>query len=194
MVKTALKLFYKLKSEIKKSKELIDQKTGPKHVADSISELVFLRVFLAWEIYCEELFLLYLLGGKTRNNKIVKRYVNPRDRSHAYDLTKGLKQYPDWTNLSDITQISNLYFHNGQPFSKLKTFSNSFDELRTLRNAIAHRSKNSEEKFKSLVRKEMGFLPARCSVGSFLLSKKTNGMSYLSHYTNILESAAELIL
>ena len=79
-------------------------------IYDSIIEHCFMRIFLAWEIFLEEAFILYLCDAEDLQGNKYTHFAQPKDAEHAYELLKGTKQYPDWTNLDNIKTLSNIFF------------------------------------------------------------------------------------
>jgi hypothetical protein len=165
-------------------------------------ELAFLRSFLAWERFLEEAFILYLIGRKPRRRRrAVRRLAIAKSHPHACKLLRleaPSRPFVDWDNPSTVCERSKRWFSDGEPFvGALTARQNLLDEIRTLRNAIAHRSLNSQEKFFKLYRDKLGYLPANPTVGAYLdqlIAGVRPPTSYLDHYLDGLLSSAKQIV
>lgn len=165
---------------------------------DMVIGLAFLRIFLAWEQFLEESFILYLLGKSSPTRFKPFCYVKPSNREHAINFTRGGNKYADWTSVTTVVEKANLFFRDGAPYNNaLRPKSNLFDEMKILRNAIAHNSDESNTKFMSLVRRRLGHYPPRLTPGGFLsiiIAGSVPQSSYLQFYISELEKSALLII
>lgn len=164
-------------------------------------ELAYLRVFLAWERFLEESFILFLLGKRPqRMRRRPRSLVTPTSWQRAFDLLlpESGRGYVDWDNLDHVRNRAKRFFRNGEPFeTALLPRLNLLHEMRTIRNAIAHRSLASQEKFEKLVRDKLGYLPPNLTVGFFLESAipGTNPVqSYLDQYLAGVSSAVSTLV
>lgn len=166
---------------------------------DQITETAFLLLFLAWENFLEESFVLYLSGEKPPRGRPPHRYTFPPNHRTACEwvIPEG-RPYARWTNATEISTRAERFFRAGQPFAPvLRGNLNTLEEIRTIRNAIAHRSTSSQEKFEKLVRTKLGTLPPRLSVGRFLVTtepRSTPPASFLEFYIGKIEFAAQQIV
>jgi|GEM_PF-842925 len=181
---------------------------GPKRPRFTIShrnvliELAFLRSFLAWERFLEETFILYLLGKKpTKKRFAPKCYVVPNTWDHAFQLLLpegGHRKYVDWDNSQFVRLRAKRFFADGEPFeSALTARLNLLEEMRVVRNAIAHRSLHSQNIFRGLVRDKLTYLPPNISVGAFLESSIAGAhppQTYLDRYFDGISKAATAIV
>ncbi|MCI0618116.1 hypothetical protein L0244_34505 [bacterium] len=163
-----------------------------------VTELVFLRAFLAWEAFLEESFILYLLGKKSPKGKSPSRLYTPSARKDAIRLIFGDQDYTDWTTISKLTKRADRYFQNGEPYSRvLKSQQNFFDQMKIIRNAVAHTSGVSKEKFKNFIRQKLTFYPSKLTVGGFLamtIPGSSPPESFLESYlTKILFAAQRIV-
>ncbi len=161
-----------------------------------IYELSFLQIFLAWEWFIENTFILYMLGRKANSGYRPKTYIKPKDENHAYDLAKGLRDYADWTSPDIIIRKAELYFVDGAPYKNtLRTIIQDIQDIKTLRNAIVHTSTGSREKFKQLVRSKFGYAKTMISPGEFLSTHLKGKMfQYITYFRDRLEIASEKIV
>lgn len=167
-------------------------------IADAIFELAFLRSYLAWEVFLEESFVLYLLGQTSPKGLTPHRYVIPRNREHALEFTLGESLRADWTAVDRVIARANRFFRNGEPYNTvLHPMTSRLNDIKTIRNAVVHASTDSQDKFKALVRRELRHYPPRLTRGGFLVTTIPNSSppcSFLDHYLMQLLQAAENIV
>ncbi|MCD6100194.1 MAG: hypothetical protein J7K33_06405 [Candidatus Marinimicrobia bacterium] len=165
----------------------------------SIYELSFLKIYLSWESFIGRVFILYMIGEKTDNGYAPKCYITPKDEKHAYDIIKSGQQYTKWIDIKYIREKSELFFENGEPFkSALYSKTNikgALQNMKILRNIIVHASKEAKEKYKNMLRNELGTAPT-ISPGEFLSMMRSEKpkISYIVYYKKILEVASNGIV
>jgi hypothetical protein len=166
-----------------------------------VIELSFLRAFLAWEFFLEETFILYLLGKTAPRGRAPTRIAFPPNRKKAEQLLLPEDyQYIKWTIAAKVAKRAERFFRNGRPFAPaLSTHFNTFDEMRILRNAIAHSQSSAQEKFKALVRRKSstGTYPPRLTVGGFLemtVPAVIPPETFFSNYINKIRATADNIV
>lgn len=167
---------------------------------DMLVELAFLHLFLAWERFLEESFLLYMLGKQSPRNYAPQRFVTPPTRAHAFQLTlpeRG-RSYAEWDNVDVVRERAQRFFGKGDPYERvLSDHTHILKEIQTIRNAIVHRSISSQDKLEKLVRNKVSYLPSNFRVGTFLIAVvrgHTVPISYLDYYLNVLNRAARDIV
>lgn len=149
------KRFRKLESSRKKIELLAGNgylsNTATSHVYDGL----FLNAHVAFEGYLEDLFIGLLVDGKglqSSRSDIVPRLV-VRSFSVAREILIGPgRRYIDWLPYDQTIKRAKLHFRGGRPFADLGT--DDVDHLlrcNTIRNAIAHRSRFSLNKFEKIV-------------------------------------------
>jgi hypothetical protein len=165
----------------------------------AMTELAFLKAFLAWESFLEQSFMLYMLGRKPPGAAAPARYAFPPSLAHAsaWVVPEG-RRYATWTNPTDISVRAERFFHGGRPFATtLRAHQNILEEARILRNAIAHASSSTQQKFENLVRRKLGTLPPNCTVGSFLgltVPRTSPPQSFFDFYTDRLRTCATQVV
>lgn len=165
---------------------------------DSITEVAFLRAFLAWETFLEESFILYLLGHKPPKGRVPHRFTFPPNRKSAEEwVIPERRPYATWDAGSVITRAQR-FFRGGRPFTiALRTNQSLLDESKTIRNAMAHESRTAYNKFENLVRMKLGTLPLNLSVGSFLsttVPSSSPPVTFLEFYLDKIEFVGEQIV
>jgi hypothetical protein len=164
---------------------------------DSIVEWAFVRVHAVWEGFLESCFIAYMLGAKTESGFAPVRYVFPKDEEHALSMVLANREYFPWTAPEALRRQSVLCFQDGSPFwDILGEATTELQEVNTLRNYVLHRSRVSEEKFKSLVRDKLLTVPPDVTPASFLLSARsgTAQRTFMAHYCNKLTVVSNKIV
>lgn len=156
-----------------------------------IIEHCFMRIYLAWENFLEDAFILFLCGSVDIKGNNYNRFAEPKDEEHAYNLLRGTKQYPDWTNLSNINTLSNLFFENSGPFNLLLSNPVEFQHMKTIRNRISHISKQSIKAFDKFTNTQIA--TNKLTAADFLSTLKDSHNTYYSYYTDIIKSYVEAI-
>lgn len=160
-------------------------------------EYGILQFFGQWECFIEQCFIGYMLGGKSTSGDSPNRYVFPIDAEHAYKIVQNVNQYPDWTDIDKIVTNANNFFENGGPFAPLNTMKGTLNEIKKVRNAIAHTSKNAKRAFENLVRSKVGHAPDGITPAKFLseqkIEKRKNAQMYYEYYINYVKSTANLL-
>ena len=166
---------------------------------DSITELAFLSVFLVWETFLEESFILYLSGQKPPRGRAPNRYAFPPNQKTAREwvVPEG-RDYARWTVATQVSERAERFFQGGRPFAPvLRSNQNVLDEVRMIRNSIAHKSVSTREKFEEIVRGKLGTLPPNMTVGGFLgttAAASTPPVSFLEFYVGKIDLAARRIV
>jgi hypothetical protein len=164
-----------------------------------MTELAFLRAFLAWEAFLAESFVLYIAGHRPPRGRTPKRYTFPPSLKTATDwvIPEG-REYAEWTAVSAVITRAQRFFEHGGPYAEvLANNRNTLSESKIIRNAIAHASATAQEKFEKLVRDKIKNLPPHFSVGAFLGStvpKSSPPQSFLEYYLGRIELAARRIV
>lgn len=165
---------------------------------DSITELAFLRAFLAWEVFLEKSFLVYLCGEVPAQGRAPKRYYFPPNQSMAMEWLSEGKDYAKWAHPGDVAARAARHFAHGYPFTYvLESNQGTLKDANTIRNMIAHESVNARTKFERVVRQALGTLPVKSTAGAFLgttVAKSTPPVSFLEFYVSKLEWCAEHII
>lgn len=162
----------------------------------NIYEIAFLKVFTGWETFLENSFVAYMSGATTKRSK-PKLYLKKINKDHALQILCGTLEYPDWTKIEDVRTLTKLYFVKGSPFLlPLQEIEVHFNEMKKVRNAIAHISVKAYEKFYGLVKARLPAFRQDVSPGEFLSSRvsKRQKDSFFRHYVTFLEIATDKIM
>lgn len=165
----------------------------------SIYELSFLKIYLSWESFISRVFILFMLGEKTNGGYVPTRYVAPKDETHAYNIIKSGRPFPDWLNTEFVREKSELFFENGEPFKSVLycniTIKEGLKKMRAIRNKIVHNSKEAKERYESLLRDEFGYA-SDMPPGKFLsqIRPKKPKITYIAYFKKILEAASNELI
>jgi len=159
---------------------------------DFMVEWVFVRIHTAWERFIENCFLMYMLGERSSSGFAPDRYAFPEDENHALGFIKAGRDYIyiRWTDPSTVKKYASLCFKSGEPFQTILDLKTAqLQDMNTIRNAVVHQSRDSLDKFKSLVRRELRTAPLNITPGKFLMTikPKTIRTTYLNSYCNVLK-------
>jgi len=146
-----------------------------------LNEMSFLQIFLAWEDFLDQTFIGYMCGGKTASGYRPKSFIKPINMKHARDVLRGARPFVDWLNGQEVIDRAKLYFNDGEPYCKaLQGALVKLDEMKTIRNAIAHRSEKSRLELENCCRRIHGYRLRRLSPGLLLMTvAKKSGVTYV---------------
>lgn len=178
-------------SLIKQSQELYENNKIKynKDLHYKIVEACFMDIYNSWEDFIEKSFILYLLGDVDFKNNKYKSCINPKDEEHAYNIIRGIRTYPKWTDLEELMVFANLYFINNGPFDCLKYNPIELREIKNIRNFISHKSEKSKKCFKNVLIRNTVYTQ-KIKPGEFLMmfiyKQKITFFSYYCEYLKIL--------
>ena len=164
-----------------------------------MTEMAFLRAFQAWEVFVEESFVLYLWGQMPPRGRGPKRYAFPPDQKTAAEwvIPEG-RDYAQWTHAQYVRERAESFFKAGRPFAPvLSGNQHLLDDVRIIRNAIAHKSVGARERFEKVVRDKLGTVPPGMTVGGFLgtiAPGTAPPVSFLEFYVSRIDIAARQIV
>jgi hypothetical protein len=159
-------------------------------------ELSFLRIFATWEDFLEETFIRYMCRGKTASAYCPKCYATPTSMEHALAILKGSRPFASWTSPSEIRERAKLFFKGGEPYENaVASAARELEEMRQIRNSVAHRSGSAWDQFQDMARKNLGYRPRGLSPGSFLAtSGPAPGKRFFEFYCDTIIALAGLIV
>src|SRR4030067_1133454 len=155
----------------RKIESLFSQGDLSRREIEQIYGSLFLHVVIDFESFIENMF----LGLLTNRFKIKKSKIVPRVRFQsdiiARDVVLGGKRYVNWLPYEETENRAKIFFRNGLPFKSLD--NNEIENLKNIhciRNALAHRSRYSMQKFEKQVVGSMPLTKREKSPGGFLKS------------------------
>jgi hypothetical protein len=164
---------------------------------EQITEWAFVNVHKDWENFIEDCFLAYMTGVQTLSGYKPARYVLPNDVEHALKLILAGRDFFQWAKPKRVWEEAELCFENGEPFkTALESAAAELAEMTTIRNEIVHRSKPSNDKFKTFVRHKLKTAPPNITAGQFLttIKPKTTGTTFMVAYCKKLKVIAKKVV
>ena len=119
-----------------------------------IASFSFIEIGLAWEEFIEEAFLNLMVKAKAYTRGC-RSLVDVSSKKKAFEMLKGdgTRAYIEWANVDANIERANRIFLNGKPFNEpLSAGAIHFRRMTVIRNRIAHRSVNAQEKFEGIIR------------------------------------------
>ncbi len=116
---------------------------------DRLIELAFFKIFVKFELFVSEIFIHYCIGNESKLNYKPTRKLNFLDKNHFDGLIKNKNSvYIDY--FSKMEELSPHIFEDEKcPFNIFSSASHFqvIDQMRCLRNYIAHESESSKIKY-----------------------------------------------
>jgi hypothetical protein len=189
------------KEEVLRCKKLVTSMKAhriPYFQCEQISELSFLRVYVAWEEFLEGTFSRFLCGASSISGRRPKLYASPRNIDHARKMIIGFERgdrFADWSQRHKVTDRAELLFRDGSPFrTPIQAAGTELDEMRAIRDRIAHRSDKARNQFNGVVHKKLG-TALMLNPGRFLLRVDlATGLTFLDFYSDRAVLVAENIV
>ncbi len=171
------------------------------HVCD-LAALSFFKIHLAWEEFLEEAFITLLVGAR-KGTRGARSLLDVRTRRQAFDILRGERSaFVEWSFADTIRNRAKRFFYDGKPFDGPLTAGSVYiEQMRKIRNRIAHRSSHAETQFRVLIRDLYGAYKPE-TPGGFLLRKapsnfsivsQTNPITLIEAYTEIVRTMADNI-
>lgn len=152
-----------------------------------IGEVVMLRLFATLERTFEEIALKlccgtnYLNGINPNLTIVSKSMISAEDNIINYGRKKRIN-YSRWTTKGYIfTNLEKLMDMNDPYLKNIDIHNNNINEMRVVRNHIAHISKSTRIEFKAVIRKTYG-ADIKLSAGAYLMSTKRHKMSNITRF------------
>lgn len=176
----AFKLAPVYEGHLRVTNDLLDVYSGlagltPKHKR-LVVETLLLRVFGSLEECLEACAWKCICSGEYGDGVQSTPVFAGSNKAHAltlvlsYNRTKAIR-YPKWSNVDDIEKnIAKLLLPAEHFRARLTAHKAKFDELRFVRNHIAHGTDGTRAKYKAVLVARYGGVPAKLSPGAFLTS------------------------
>lgn len=125
-----------------------------------LNESIIMNAFKRLENFIENIFLLYSMEKKTLQDNAVISFLKPDNLEHAYNMIKSTQIFIKWNDANALINLAQTYLKDGYPLKLPITSSlQKFNEMRIIRNHVAHNSRESGIKYKSLVNKYYNTVP-----------------------------------
>jgi hypothetical protein len=169
----------------------------PTRDREQITVAALLNLFVAWETFLEAAIIDLMVGGTTTDGRAPVKYVSPLHISVARDMIVGVMRFFDYANHDYVRRIVNIFFQNGRPFEPhLSSILTHLADLRTMRNASAHITVNTQTSLESLARGIFGVPRPGITLYQLLTAAdpRSNGRNTIfGTYRDLLLTTAELI-
>jgi hypothetical protein len=131
---------------------------------------LYLEAVTCFEKFIEDLFIGLLCGTYTHSDRSVNPRVVFRSSAVCRAVIHGERSYVDWLPYEKYTlKRAKGYFTGGTPFSGLtKPEKKQIERLYLIRNAIAHKSVQSRNRFEADVLAGLTLLPREKTPAGFL--------------------------
>jgi len=171
-----------------------ENETNPKLI-----EIGLFKIYVRFERFLYDAFVNYSIGNASKYGFCPARRLVFQDEIHfknIFNFTE--KAYLDF-GLKEIMKISPSIFEpNQNPFEASYNdtdFLKKYNQLKLIRNYLAHLSAESQEKYKTSVLGAYNIVPITIEPHEFLIRKPSNSSeTYYKHYINLLKQHSELIL
>lgn len=167
---------------------LFDANQLAKRDLETLYEGLFLKAVVGFESLLEEVFF-DVLNGKSSNSKWRPKFAGGRQ-----DLRKcvyGKQKYLDWLPIDNTLNRAELFLKRGLPFSRLTADEATDDrgkltKIVLIRNAIAHQSDFSMEKFRKSVIANTPLPVSEKRPAGFLCGRSTAALTRYEIYARAL--------
>lgn len=180
------------KTRLKIEKVFDDGNIGKRDV-EKIYDGLFVNVVGSFENFLEELFL-GLLSNKLSVSFSLKTRVNFTSIQSARKVLLGNDKYLKWLPYDYTTNLADIYFLGKNPFNRLEA-SDKFNlsQIICIRNAVAHKSPYSIEKFEKNIISNTRLLRSEKNPSSFLRANfRTNPNQ--TRYENYVNLIAQIVV
>ncbi|MDP2649295.1 MAG: hypothetical protein Q8P10_00465 [bacterium] len=158
-----LKKFLRHVESLEKTRDKMEILFNTEKISKKDIEQVYKGLFLdmvsGFELIIENIFVYFLIEKQKPKIKKIKPIVIFKNNISAKKIIFNNKRWVDWLPYVKTIELAGIYFLNGYPFSVLgfvdplkdkKDIDNAqkvLEEISIIRNAIAHQSNYSKEKF-----------------------------------------------
>ena len=142
-----------------------------------VYEALFVNAVTAFESFLEDLFIGLLVGGVATGQGRFSRRVTVTTSQIARELVTGAgRKYADWFPFERTEERARLFLTGGRPFTSVSTAERSLiDRCLIIRNAIAHRSRHSRDRFQREVLGSTPLPPRERTPAGYLRSSFRSG-------------------
>ncbi|MEI6044127.1 MAG: hypothetical protein WCS37_07020 [Chloroflexota bacterium] len=160
-------------------------------------EAAFLQMQTAWEVFLEEIFLLYICGEQPLSGNQVSPYFTVNDIEVARKILYQERPYCEWSKPEIIRERFNeIYFVSPNRLDDaIRPIVGTLSEIATIRNYIAHSSLKAKKAFGKVWLQKVGGKPNITRAADFLLliDKDNPPDTYFDKYITNLEVTANNI-
>ncbi len=203
MAKKSISLFNTFKNKItildkirKKQENLYDKNLVVRRDIEEVYSALYIDSLVFLEALIEDLFIGILSGQIISRYSNVKPKIQIKNSKLAREIVYGSGNYFDWFPYNKTEKIAKIYLRNGNPFTSLdKNEKNDLEKCFIIRNAIAHKSYYSINKFNKDILAGLILNPRDKKPNAFLrkqFSQNPNTNYYQQYIIKILKIAQKL--
>lgn len=182
------------KESIKNIDKLIDYRNDSKNLESKyqyfIAEVIMLRLFgiledtirfTAFKLACNAKY----RSAKVPSPNVICTSINDaRDKYRTYNRSKELQNL-NWSKVNHINKsIQHVLTTSEDFYININKYPNQLNEMRVIRNHIAHRSSSTYSEFKQ-IKQNVFSANLNITIGAFLTSNKRLGYSKIDSYLTI---------
>lgn len=166
---------------------LLKSRNLPPDLQGFIGEVLMLRMFSILEDFVRTVACKIACGARYRNGSPSNPITLCKSMDDAMNKFKTVgrktaKQNLHFTNVSNTNEAIKHVIGATEPFrAKLQRFGVEFDEMRVIRNHIAHSNNSTRKGYKMIIQRRYG-ASHRIKIGSFLVSTKRNPKAFIEQY------------
>ena len=127
----------------------------------------------------ERLFVGLLCNGFISGHSNIRPLVQVKSYKVAHSIIRGSRPYADWLPYQHTQERAKAFFSSGKPFTTLEP--NQFEDLRIIRNAIAHQSSSAKNRFETRIIGDRPLPPEQRRPAGYLRGNHTIGQSRINH-------------
>lgn len=156
-----------------------------------ISEVIMLRLFSILESTISEVAFKLACGALYRNGNapIINKPCNSVQNAYITMLNYNRRrplQYHRWTKATFVKDsIEHVLDINDVFFINVQNHGTSINDMRIVRNHIAHKSASTRQEYNALLNRTYGGNP-RLTIGTFLTSTTRNPLSNIDRYIAVI--------
>ena len=157
-----------------------------------ILELAFFKVFIKFEKFISDIFILYSTGKKSCESYCPKRKLNFLDEEHLNAIIK--KENKSFINHFEAVLKLSEHIFEDNPFEIISTdmnFCSDILNMKTIRDYIAHESNHSRKLYCDRLLNGKKFIKPSDFLNS---KKKSKSISYYSYYIDLMKKSTDYIL
>ena len=164
----------------------------------AITDIAFLRFFVAWEAFLEESMILYATGSVSTSGSIIKRLIIPQSQQHAHEIAINGSRFIEWSAVDAVRRLAKLFFDQSAPYDVvLSSIVSVVEDSKIIRNSIAHISATTSHKLDILASRILQKPVKEITTYELLMSNTPINQpietTVYEYYSSQIEIAAELI-
>ena len=165
---------------------------------DFVTEAAVVKIYITWESFLEECFIIYSMCEPSCSGMLYVRYSTPLNSDHARSIALGTRDFVEWGSPDIVIRLCKLYFDNGEPFkSVLSGIYSDLLNLKNIRKAAAHLSSTTRKKLDAVAAALFGIPSPGIAVSDLVVAIHPNGLpneTVLEYYMRMLDADVTSIL